>query len=125
MDVDDDALQIAASNCAQFEDLHVDFLRMDVTRLPARLTADTVVTCAALCATPARRLALTRAAAARRNPPFGSRRKGADTEFLQAACAAARKTVYSLHKARAGGGRARRRYAQRSHARSGAAVVDA
>ena len=34
------------------------------------------------------------------NPPFGTRRKGADTEFLQAACQIARRAVYSLHKAR-------------------------
>lgn len=36
------------------------------------------------------------------NPPFGTRRKGADTEFLQAACEIASGAVYSLHKARRG-----------------------
>ena len=46
VDVDADALQIAASNFAQFEDLHVDLLHADVAQLPRRLYADTVVTCA-------------------------------------------------------------------------------
>ena len=46
VDVDADALQIAASNFAQFEDLHVDLLHADVAQLPRRLCADTVVTCA-------------------------------------------------------------------------------
>ena len=45
MDVDDEALGIAARNCGQFEDLHIDFVRADVTRLPTRLRADTVITC--------------------------------------------------------------------------------
>jgi hypothetical protein len=46
VDVDADALQIAASNCEQFEDLHVDFLHVDARSLPACFAADTVVTCA-------------------------------------------------------------------------------
>lgn len=46
VDVDADALQIATSNIAQFEDLHVDLLHADVAQLPRRLLADTVVTCA-------------------------------------------------------------------------------
>ena len=45
VDVDSDALEIAVSNAAQFEDLHVDFLHADAARLPPRLHADTVVTC--------------------------------------------------------------------------------
>ena len=32
------------------------------------------------------------------NPPFGTRRKGADLEFLRAALRMATRTVYSLHK---------------------------
>ena len=98
MDVDADALQIATSNFAQFEDLHIDLLHADVAQLPRRLCADTVVTCA--CALACFRQA-TRADTCRRsNPPFGTRRKGADTEFLQAACEIASHAVYSLHKAR-------------------------
>lgn len=50
-------------------------MQADVTRLPARLWADTVVC----------------------NPPFGTRTRGADTEFLRAASAIA-DTIYSLHK---------------------------
>jgi len=46
VDVDADALQIAASNAAQFEDVHIDLLLADVAQLPRRLHADTVVTCA-------------------------------------------------------------------------------
>jgi len=32
------------------------------------------------------------------NPPFGTRRKGADMEFLRAAFLLAKESVYSLHK---------------------------
>lgn len=32
------------------------------------------------------------------NPPFGTKRKNADREFLQAAFTIAEETVYSLHK---------------------------
>jgi predicted RNA methylase len=32
------------------------------------------------------------------NPPFGTRKKGADMEFLSAAMKVASKAVYSLHK---------------------------
>jgi hypothetical protein len=46
VDVDANALQAAASNCEQFEDLHMELLRADVALLP-RLQADTVVTCVA------------------------------------------------------------------------------
>jgi tRNA G10 N-methylase Trm11 len=46
VDVDTDALQATASNCEQFEDLHVELLRADVASLP-HLQADTVVTCVA------------------------------------------------------------------------------
>lgn len=119
MDIDDDALQNAGANCAQFEDLHVDFVHADVTCLPPRLRADTVVTCvhavACYCAPPdttprLRRgsavscacCALTHRPCCASNPPFGTQRKGADAQFLQAAAAVARNTVYSLHKARAG-----------------------
>ena len=75
MDIDDTALQLAASNAAEFEELELELVRADVFRLPGRLWADTVVC----------------------NPPFGTRTKGADTDFLRAASAIA-DTIYSLHK---------------------------
>ena len=114
VDVDADALRIAASNCAQFEDLHVDLLLCDVSALPARLQADTVVTCVSPGAHSLRALR-PHAAPPRccRNPPFGTRRKGADLDFLRAACAVARRAVYSLHKARTGAGFPTQRAQQR------------
>ena len=38
-----------------------------------------------------------------RNPPFGTRVKGADMDFLRAAARVARTAIYSLHKVRAAG----------------------
>ncbi|KAL4420403.1 hypothetical protein ABPG75_010059 [Micractinium tetrahymenae] len=79
VDVDDDALRIAQENVDEYEDpLPVDFIRCDVRQVAAqaRLQADTVVM----------------------NPPFGTRRKGADMEFLRAAFALSRNSIYSLHK---------------------------
>lgn len=66
IDIDDDALQQAAQNIDEFEELPMQLLAADVSaalpfhRLPI---ADIVIS----------------------NPPFGSWRKGADTEFLAAA----------------------------------------
>ncbi|PSC71671.1 methyltransferase 5 [Micractinium conductrix] len=79
LDIDDDALRVAQSNVEEYEDpLPIDFVKCDVRQvgLQARLKADTVVT----------------------NPPFGTRRKGADMEFLRAAFALSRNSIYSLHK---------------------------
>lgn len=79
VDVDDDALRIAQANVEEYEDhLAIDFVLCDVRNVAAqaRLTADTVIM----------------------NPPFGTRRKGADIEFLRAAFALSRHSVYSLHK---------------------------
>lgn len=74
VDVDADALEIAASNMAQFEDLHVDLVHADVSRLPRRLRADTVITCERAC----RCVALpTRADATLWTPP-ATRRSGLD-----------------------------------------------
>ena len=79
VDVDESALEVARGNVGGFEDLHIEFVQADVRALPLRGACwDTVVT----------------------NPPFGTRQKGADMVFLAAACAVARKAVYSLHKAR-------------------------
>lgn len=80
VDIDSDALCIASSNVHEFEDhLPIDFIQCDVSDLKIRqplLKADTVIM----------------------NPPFGTRRKGADAEFLDAAFNVARHSVYSLHK---------------------------
>ena len=76
VDVDQDALAVAAENEAQFEPLPLDWLIADVTSLPAALWAHTVVS----------------------NPPFGTRVKGADVAFLRVAFGIASSAVYSLHK---------------------------
>lgn len=79
VDLDDDALRIAQQNVGEYEEaLPIDFLRCDVRQvaLQGRLKADTVVM----------------------NPPFGTRRQGADMEFLRAAFQLSRNSVYSLHK---------------------------
>lgn len=79
VDVDEDALRVAQQNVEEYEDyLPIDFVRCDVRQLAgqARLKADTVVM----------------------NPPFGTRRKGADMEFLRAAFQLSRNSIYSLHK---------------------------
>lgn len=56
----------------------IDLILCDVRQIAAqsRLMADTVVM----------------------NPPFGTRRKGADLEFLDAAFKLSRNAIYSLHK---------------------------
>lgn len=79
IDVDPDALEVAQANVSEYEDdLQVDFILFDVRMLErqSQLQADTVIT----------------------NPPFGTRRKGADIEFLRSAFSLSRHTVYSLHK---------------------------
>ncbi|GAB4819806.1 hypothetical protein N2152v2_006852 [Parachlorella kessleri] len=79
IDVDADALETAQANIAEYEeDLPIDLVQCDVRQLApqTRLHADTVIT----------------------NPPFGTRRKGADLEFLRAAFRLSRRSIYSLHK---------------------------
>ncbi len=100
LDVDASALRLTAANCEQFEGLHVDLVHANVEALPRGLWADTVVMCAS-------HACMGTAAASRfgalhhcRNPPFGTRKKGADIMFLHAASGIARRAIYSLHKAR-------------------------
>jgi len=78
VDVDPDALQTCQLNVNQFDGLPVDLVRCDVTSLAgmSRLRVDTVIM----------------------NPPFGTRKKGADLEFLRTGLKIARRAVYSLHK---------------------------
>lgn len=78
VDVDSDALATCQQNIEQFDGLPVDLVRSEVTSLQSmpRLKVDTVIM----------------------NPPFGTRKKGADLDFLRTGLKIARKAVYSLHK---------------------------
>ncbi|KAK9902139.1 hypothetical protein WJX75_005634 [Coccomyxa subellipsoidea] len=78
VDIDSDALETAQANLDSFEDIQMDFLQCSISDLDRqpRLRADTVIM----------------------NPPFGTRRKGADVDFLRAAFRVSRGSVYSLHK---------------------------
>ncbi|KAG2422985.1 hypothetical protein HXX76_015656 [Chlamydomonas incerta] len=84
VDIDPDALEVAAENILEVaggeeEGLPVDLVLADVRSLPATqplLQADTVIM----------------------NPPFGTKQKGVDTAFLAAAFAVSTHAVYSLHK---------------------------
>lgn len=80
IDLDSDALEIAKENIDQFEDpsLPIDLIQSSVQALALqpRIYADTVVM----------------------NPPFGTRTKGADMDFLRAAFKISRHSIYSLHK---------------------------
>lgn len=79
VDIDDEALQTAQDNCEQFEDLRIDLVQCNISHLENQSTAlwaDVVIM----------------------NPPFGTRRRGADLEFLRAAFQISRGSIYSLHK---------------------------
>jgi len=80
MDADMDALEIAQQNVCQLDVAHIcDFAICDVGFLPTRPglpIVDTVIM----------------------NPPFGTRSKGADVAFLEAAIALRPHAIYSLHK---------------------------
>ena len=79
VDVDSDALEIARDNIDEFDDpLPIDLIQSSVQALvlQPRFLADTVIM----------------------NPPFGTRQKGADMEFLRVAFRISRHSIYSLHK---------------------------
>lgn len=79
VDVDADALEVARENIDEFEDhLPIDLVQSTVQALvlQPRLQADTVIM----------------------NPPFGTRQKGADMDFLRVAFRVSRHSIYSLHK---------------------------
>lgn len=79
IDIDADALRIAKENIEEFEDsLPIDLVQCSIERLlqQPRISADTIIM----------------------NPPFGTRRKGADAEFLRAAFRISQGSIYSLHK---------------------------
>ncbi|XP_078170063.1 S-adenosyl-L-methionine-dependent methyltransferases superfamily protein isoform X3 [Carex rostrata] len=76
IDVDPESLEIAGENVTDLE-LDVDFLRCDIRTLNLKgLLVDTIVM----------------------NPPFGTRKKGADMDFLSLSLKVASRAVYSLHK---------------------------
>lgn len=79
VDVDQDALEIAQRNVSDFDPpLPIEFINCDVASLSLQpqLQADTVIM----------------------NPPFGTRKKGIDIDFLRAAFKISKSSVYSLHK---------------------------
>ncbi|KAG6496007.1 hypothetical protein ZIOFF_043855 [Zingiber officinale] len=76
IDIDPQSLEIASENAVDLE-LEMDFMQCDINNLRWRdHLVDTVVM----------------------NPPFGTRRKGSDIEFLAKALKVASCAVYSLHK---------------------------
>uniref|UniRef100_A0A0D6R2L5 Methyltransferase-like protein 5 n=1 Tax=Araucaria cunninghamii TaxID=56994 RepID=A0A0D6R2L5_ARACU len=76
VDVDSDALEIASLNASELE-IEMDFVKCDVGKLAwTGPMVDTVVM----------------------NPPFGTRKKGADLDFLATALKVSSGAVYSLHK---------------------------
>ena len=77
LDIDADALEVARANLGEFEELYADFVQQDVRRAAdSGLKADTVLM----------------------NPPFGTRRKGADMDFLRVAATISAGAIYSLNK---------------------------
>lgn len=76
IDIDSESLEIASLNAEDLE-LDINFIQCDIRNLAWRgPIVDTVVM----------------------NPPFGTRRSGADMDFLSAALKIASRAVYSLHK---------------------------
>ncbi|XP_047258294.1 rRNA N6-adenosine-methyltransferase METTL5-like [Capsicum annuum] len=76
LDIDAESLEIAYENANELE-LDMDFIQCDINSLNWRgQIVETVVM----------------------NPPFGTRRKGADMNFLSLAMKVASQAVYSLHK---------------------------
>ncbi|XP_057506240.1 uncharacterized protein LOC130789485 [Actinidia eriantha] len=76
LDIDAQSIEIASTNAEDLE-LDMDFVQCDLSNLGWRgPIVDTVVM----------------------NPPFGTRRKGADMDFLSVALKIASQAVYSLHK---------------------------
>ncbi|XP_056859295.1 uncharacterized protein LOC108842503 isoform X3 [Raphanus sativus] len=76
-DIDLQSLETATLNAEELE-VEIDLVQCDITKLELKghQIVDTVVM----------------------NPPFGTRKKGADMEFLSAAMKVASQAVYSLHK---------------------------
>ncbi|KAG5069476.1 hypothetical protein JHK85_001853 [Glycine max] len=76
IDIDPESLEIASNNAEELE-VDIDFIQSNVMDLGWRgRIVDTVIM----------------------NPPFGTRKKGADLDFLSVALKVASQAVYSLHK---------------------------
>uniref|UniRef100_A0A453QT00 Methyltransferase-like protein 5 n=1 Tax=Aegilops tauschii subsp. strangulata TaxID=200361 RepID=A0A453QT00_AEGTS len=76
IDIDLQSLELAQENATDLE-LDIDLIQCDIKNLNLKgLLVDTVVM----------------------NPPFGTKRKGADMEFLSMGLKVAAQAVYSLHK---------------------------
>uniref|UniRef100_A0ACD6AAN6 Uncharacterized protein n=1 Tax=Avena sativa TaxID=4498 RepID=A0ACD6AAN6_AVESA len=76
IDIDLQSLELAQENATDLE-LDIDLIQCDIKNLNLKgLVVDTVVM----------------------NPPFGTKRKGADMEFLSMGLKVASQAVYSLHK---------------------------
>lgn len=78
-DIDNAALEIAEENRDNVDCTNIDFIQCDVSTLENskwHKAFDTVIM----------------------NPPFGTKNKGVDVMFLQAAASLAKHSVYSLHK---------------------------
>nr|GLL49057.1 methyltransferase-like protein 5 [Ipomoea trifida]GMD94752.1 methyltransferase-like protein 5 [Ipomoea batatas]GME09183.1 methyltransferase-like protein 5 [Ipomoea batatas] len=76
LDIDTESLEIAATNADELE-VDMEFVQCDIRNLQWKgQIVDTVVM----------------------NPPFGTRKKGADMDFLFVALKVASQAVYSLHK---------------------------
>ncbi|KAK9947770.1 hypothetical protein M0R45_003377 [Rubus argutus] len=76
IDVDPESLELASLNAEELE-LDIDYIHCNIKNLGLRAeVVDTVVM----------------------NPPFGTKKKGADMDFLSVALKVASQAVYSLHK---------------------------
>ncbi|KAK9050961.1 hypothetical protein SSX86_027586 [Deinandra increscens subsp. villosa] len=76
LDIDDESIEIASINADELE-VEMELIQCEIKNLAWRgQMVDTVVM----------------------NPPFGTRKKGADMEFLSVALKVASEAVYSLHK---------------------------
>ena len=97
VDVDCSALKVAVRNALRKRVCSVDWICGDARSLPLRERVDTVV----------------------QNPPFGVKKKGADTVFLEAALSMG-EVVYSIHKA----GESNRRFLEQLIERIGGRITD-
>lgn len=77
LDIDPDALSVATENAENCEIDNIDFINGDISCAAVREGGYHTVLM---------------------NPPFGTRRAGADVEFLAAGVRAATRAVYSMHK---------------------------
>lgn len=97
VDVDTDALAQACTNAAQFDDVPecMDWLLADVRQLAVGARTGCVGRCTPLSSTPhqRRRCMLPRCDTVVMNPPFGTKSKGADMDFLCVALATAGHSV--------------------------------